>query len=105
MEGERLAAVVGCVKLRAVSLKGAAVVYIDLVACEIVSLFLVSNCDNRDSPALVLREHSTALSTWMSSGFSSAETELRNSAAAAVKDEKRMMLDVLAVCVVSKYLQ
>jgi hypothetical protein len=45
-------------------------------------------------PLLVFLEHSTALSTWMSRGFSSAEAALNSSASAETKDVRRMVCNV-----------
>jgi hypothetical protein len=42
-------------------------------------------------PLLVFLEHSTALSTWMSRGFSSAEAALKSSASAETNDVRRMV--------------
>lgn len=49
-------------------------------------------------PLLVFLEHSTALSTWMSRGLSSAEAEVKNSASAETIDVARMVC-VVCVCI------
>lgn len=48
-------------------------------------------------PVFVFLEHSTAFSTWMSRGLSSADAEPSNSATAAVMVENRMMSDFCGI--------
>lgn len=95
VEGEWLAAVVGCVEFGSVSVEGAAVVDVDFVAWMLSVPCAFVDCGaGGHLPLFVFLVHSTALSTWMSRGLSSAETEANISASAETIDVRRMLCRV-----------